>query len=150
MNKQFGYKELQMSFGVLPIKVGMYTIENLLKDYGIGLYDLGSVMEAREVMLDGEMITASIPKDPIKFFRSILLHSANYIPWREGKKLYTEVDAYDWMEEIGFSSPTALEIVALFHTVARSGVAVSNDRTESQTPKKKASQSRSKNSGGRR
>lgn len=125
-----------MSFGVLPIKVGMYTIENLLKDYGIGLYDLADVMETREVNLDGEMVIASIPKDPIKFFRSILLHSANYIVWREGKPLYSEGDAYDWMEEIGFSSATALEIVALFHSVARSGVAVQKNQSEEE-PKKK-------------
>lgn len=135
MNKQFGYKELEMSFGTLPIKVSMYTIEGLCQDFNIGLYDLPSLMEIRDVPVKDGVIQAEIPKEPIKFFRSILLHSANYIPWREGKKLYTEADAYDWMEEIGFATPTAFELIALFRQVARSGVSappVSDD-----SPKKK-------------
>lgn len=152
MNKQFGYKELEMSFGILPIKVGMYTIEGLCKDFGIGFYDLPSLMEIREIefevenpntgLLERNKVNAELPKDPPKFFRLILLHSANYIPWREGKKLYTEADAFDWMEEIGFATPVAFEIIALFRQVARSGVAA--PKTTNTSSKKKANQSRSK------
>lgn len=142
MNKQFGYKELEMSFGILPIKVGMYTIEGVCMDFGIGLYDLPSLMEIREVDVNGKIVQAEIPKDPIKFFRSILLHSANYIPWREGKELYKEADAYDWMEEIGFATPSAFELIALFRQVARSGVSAPQS-TSDKPIKKKVSPSRS-------
>lgn len=122
MNKQFGYQELKMSFGMLPIKVGMYTIEGLCQDFGITLYDLPTIMEVRPVTVEGQEVHAEIPKDPIKFFRSILLHSANYIKWRNGEELYAEKDAYDWMEEIGFATPIAFSLIALFRQVARSGV----------------------------
>lgn len=136
MNKQFGYKELEMSFGILPIKVGMYTIEGMCKDFGISLYDLPSLMDIRDIPLDEQVVQAEIPKDPIKFFRSIILHSANYIPWREGKKLYTEADAYDWMEEIGFATPKAFELIALFRQVARSGVSTPSQNNDHGSKKK--------------
>ena len=124
-----------MSFGVLPIKVSMYTIEGLCQDFGIGLYDLPSLMEIRDVPVNDGVIQAEIPKDPIKFFRSILLHSANYPKWREGQELYREADAYDWMEEIGFATPTAFELIALFRQVARSGVSAPPENDDA--PKKK-------------
>lgn len=123
MNKQFGYKELEMSFGMLPIKVGMYTVEGVLKDFSISLYELPSLMEIHNVEVEGEILQSELPKDLIKFLRSVLLHSANYIPWREGKSLYKEVDAHDWLEEIGFSTPAAFELIMFFRQAVKSGVA---------------------------
>lgn len=122
MNKLLGYIELDLSTGVIPVKIGCYTLEKFCESYGIGLADIGSVFEVKEFKDgDGNSKISTIPKDPIKFLSLILLHGANYASKLGGGKEFIVENAYEWLDEIGLSTPTAISVMTAFYGAILNG-----------------------------
>lgn len=116
MNKLIGYIELELSTGVVPIKIGCYTLEKFCESYGIELKEIGSVLEQMQITTpDGEVRMTEVPKDPIKFLSTILWHGANYASKLSGGKEYILENAYEWVDEIGLSTPVAIKVMATFY-----------------------------------
>lgn len=136
MNKLIGYIELDLSTGVLPVKIGCYTLERFCESYGIGLADIGSVFEVKHFEdVDGNPKSSTIPKDPIKFLSLILFHGANYASKLTGGKEFIVENAYEWVDEIGLSSPIAIKVMATFIESIMNGG--SPAKTEEDPDKKK-------------
>ena len=115
MNKLLGYIELDLSTGVIPVKIGCYTLEKFCESYGIGLSEIGSVFEVKQFEDEnGNPKTSTIPKDPIKFLSLILFHGANYASKLGGGKEFIVENAYEWVDEIGLNTPIAIKVMATF------------------------------------
>ncbi|MGA9651868.1 hypothetical protein [Pedobacter sp.] len=136
MNKLLGYIELELSTGVIPVKIGCYTLEKFCESYGIGLVDIGSVFEVKEYKdAEGNQKTSTIPKDPIKFLSLILFHGANYASKLTGGKEFIVENAYEWADEIGLSSPISIKVMTAFiGSIMNGGSPV---RTDEEPDKKK-------------
>ena len=139
MNKLLGYIEVDLSTGALPVKIGCYTLEKFCESYGIGLSEIGTVFEHREVTDEsGNKTNSIIPKDPFKFLALIMFHGANYASKLQGGKSYIEEQAYEWVDEIGIKSPQAINLMAAFYgSILNGGSPV---KSVEETDKKKESQ----------
>lgn len=144
IDKEFGYTEIKLSDRRLPVKIGTYAMEELSKDFGIELYEIPTLFTIQEIEKDGQIIQAEIPKNLTKFLRSILLHGANWVRKVNGEDLFNEKDAYDWLDEIGFGSADAYNVVYLFMGAFKSGRPVKSPSIEE--PKKKEPESPGQNS----
>jgi len=122
MNKLIGYIELELSTGVVPIKIGCYTLEKFCESYGIGLSEIGTILEYRDFTdKEGNVKAVEVPRDPIKFLTLILLHGANYASRLNGGKEYIIENAYEWIDEIGIGSPIAIKVISTFYMAIMNG-----------------------------
>lgn len=144
IDKEFGYTEIQLSDRMVPVKIGTYAMEELCKDFGIELYEMPSLFTIKEVELEGKVVQSEIPRNITKFLRCVLLHGANWVCKVNGQDLYTEKDAYDWVDQIGFGSKDAFNVILLFMGAFRSGRPIKSPTIDD--PKKKEAESPGQNS----
>jgi hypothetical protein len=145
IDKEFGYTEIQLSDRRVPVKIGTYAMEELCKDFSIELYEMPGLFFIKEVELEGKMVQSEIPRNITKFLRSVLLHGANWVCKVNGQDLYTEKDAYEWLDQIGFGSKDAFNVILLFMGAFRSGRPIKSPTQE--TAKKKGKGLPGKSSG---
>jgi len=115
MNKFFGYVEIEIQGEVIPVKMGAYATEEFCNNYGVTLREIGDIFQLEEYTTpDGDLINVEVPKDVLKFLANVLYAGANYASRIVGGKPYTIMDAYQWVDEIGYASPKAIEIITSF------------------------------------
>lgn len=147
-NKLLGYTTIEVSDGVLPLKIGMYTLQYFCESYGVSLDKIDEVFDYKKVPQENsdKDLYIPVPKEPIKFLAHILHHGVNYL--RDGQPLFPLMRAYEWIEEIGFGSPKATQIsVAFTISVKNGGKLVDIDAlapSQSKNPTKKKNPSPSK------
>lgn len=120
MNKLLSYVVMDVPQDIgepikVPVKIGAYVIEKVCEDFKKEFYEIGDLFETRErTDEDGNKRFIDIPKDPIRFYTSVMLHGANYAAGVEGRKLYNMWDAHQWFDQLGFKSEQALDVLAAF------------------------------------
>lgn len=142
INKLIGYTEIEVSEGVLPCKMGAYALQGFTESFGIELDKIMTTLVTREVKVDGKTEISVVPKEPIKFLATILMHGVNYASLSEGGKTYTIYDAFRWVDEIGFGSPTAISVYSKFIEAATTGVTPDSSPQVLQKKGQKKSRSR--------
>lgn len=136
MNKLLGYAELDMPWGKVPIKVASYAMENICNDFGVEVYDIGSLFVDKEVSVKdpktGEDVKtiSNVPRKPHEFFRSLILHSANYVRQCEGQTLLTDNEVREWLEEYGVNFAEIGKALVLFKYYASTGKALPTSELE--------------------
>jgi len=121
INKLIGYTTIEVSDGKLGLKIGAYVLEAFCASCGLSLEEIGNVFVTKEVEVNGELKSYVTPKDPIKFLALVLHHGVNYVSGMTDGKQYPLMQAYEWIDEIGISSPKAINIIAAFMTSIRNG-----------------------------
>lgn len=143
MNKFLSYVVLDLEDSEgnaikVPIKIGAYVLENVALDFGLDLYEIGKLFKSiPHTNEKGEERMLEIPAEPIKFYKSILIHGANYAALVEGKSAFQEKDAYEWLDQIGFKSEKSQQIFFAFMGCIQNG-GTPIKLTEGETDKKKA------------
>lgn len=141
INKLIGYTEIETVDGVLGVKIGAYTLENVCEDFGVDLEQMNDLMNIKEVTNEqGETFVYQFPKKPVKFMASILNHGVNYVSKHTNGKEYPLDRAYEWIDGIGIGSDKFNKIFSTFLHAARTGVVLPIDEEEDpKKVKKKAS-----------
>lgn len=135
MNKLIGYTELNIGEGEpIEIKIGCYVLEKFCESYGIGLAEIGTVFEFRQIEVsEGVKQNVEVPREPIKFLSLILFHGANYAAKLQGKSEVSLVQAHEWIDEMGgFNSEGAIKVMTLFMgAIMNGGSPVKQDKPKS-------------------
>lgn len=127
MNKLLSYVVLDLETDSgealkVPVKIGTYVLEKVAENFKLELYEFGALFQSIERKNEnGETILIEVPRDPVRFYKSILLHGANYAALVEGRPAYQEKDAYQWLDQLGFNSPQSISVLAAFVGSIRNG-----------------------------
>jgi len=138
INKFLGYATININGEIIPVKFGTWALEKFCEKYGIGFSELGDVFEQVEGPNNKKV---EVPKNVIKFLTTALWAGASYVTMLEGGKAYSLEDTYAWVDEIGTSTPQAIEIMTAFYVSILNGGPIPKQMTvpvvENKTKSKK-------------
>lgn len=100
MEKAIGYSELNVNGKVIPLKCGMFAVEQLCEIFEVDLDTIGTLFKQVPNPLK-KGTTMPMPLNPIRFMAVALLTGANYASRVSGGKPYDLMDAYGWIDAIG-------------------------------------------------
>lgn len=114
MNKLVGYCTIEVEGKTIPVKLGSYAMERFCELMGVGLSEIPTLYEMKEVEVEGKVQTLPVFKKPFDFAAAILWSGANYASLATGGEGYTIWDAYEWLNQIGIDSAQLKPVYATF------------------------------------
>ena len=103
MEKAIGYFELKVDDQVIPLKCGMYAVEQLCEVFDVDTDRIMSLFKSiPNPRKEGDFIP--FPKNHIKFMAVAIWAGANCAARLSGGKPYDLMVAYDWIDKLGINS----------------------------------------------
>ncbi len=101
INKLIGFTTITVDEQEIPIKLGSYAIDEILKAFKIELGEINTIFRTIEIGEGEDKRELPVPIEPNRFAATLLWAGADYVSRFNDGNGYNLLQAYDWIDQLG-------------------------------------------------